>query len=888
MRSFKVRFVSAASVMIFLIAGIATANITERLEGKYLKNRIKMRIDEGWKVISSDVTGAQATAFDDASWTPTNVPHDMSITLIKPTGTSGNDPGAKGWYRKHFTVPASWTGKKVIAQFDGVYHDSKIYLNGTQVGSQRYGYVSFLCDLTASITTGDNVLAVFVDNLTSRRSRWYSGTGIFRHVWLIATDMVYVREWGTAVTTPAPSAASSQINVQTDVVNDMATTQARTVETTIYDEGGNALQKLTTPISINAKTIDTCKQTLTLTQCKLWAPATPVRYYAYTRLLNGTTAADDYVTPFGIRELKYAATTGFTINGNGISYKLKGACVHSALVPAGSATPDEMWERTIKELLASGCTSIRTAHNPMAPEFYDYCDQLGMMVMDEWCDKWSQNAAGSFYADFATVWPKDLASHIERDRNHPSVVIWSLGNEVASAGTIPAYITDNLKTLVAYAKNIDKTRPYTHACVAGWSDAAGFANMGKIEDVVGVNYQDFLYPSIHADNPAAVICGTEQDPYALPGSNVPTWFSSRDNIYVVGHHLWTGVDYLGESGGLGATSGFLDNCIFRKSWFYYQQAQWGAAPMVHVTVGDGTGNGRAMPSLSENWNQTGPVTVTTYTNCETVDLYVNSTKVGTKKLSDFSKNMVMLWPSVPWASGVIKAVGMNGGAQVAVDSIKTVGAAAKVVLKPDHTALYADGEDAASIEVDIADADNNLIVTAANQVSFTMTGAGRNLGIASGDWNSSEPFKATTRKVFHGRALVVIQSTTTPGTINVTVNSGSLTPATLTLTTSAQPVNTIKPDAPFMNVFGDKASILTCLSNPENKNIHIGYRVGVSGMVNLSVVSPSGRTVRCLSNSFQKAGSYSMEWNAKAKSGVYFVVLKTDNGSVVRKALMVQ
>lgn len=297
MHAFKSGQVLLISLIVFLFAGSVSANITERLEGKYLKSRIKLRIDEGWKVISSDVTGAQATTFDDGAWTATNVPHDMSITLIKPTGTSGNDPGAKGWYRKHFTVPAGWAGKKVIVQFDGVYQDSKIYLNGTQVGSQRYGYVSFLCDLTPYITTGDNVLAVFVDNLTSRRSRWYSGTGIFRHVWLIATDMVYMREWGTAITTPAPTTASSQIRVQTDVVNDLATTQTRTVETTIYDEAGTAQQKVSTPISINAKTIDTCVQTLTLTSCKLWSPSTPVRYYAYTRLLNNTTPADDYVTP---------------------------------------------------------------------------------------------------------------------------------------------------------------------------------------------------------------------------------------------------------------------------------------------------------------------------------------------------------------------------------------------------------------------------------------------------------------------------------------------------------------------------------------------------------------------------------------------------------------
>ena len=411
-----------------------------------------------------------------------------------------------------------------------------------------------------------------------------------------------------------------------------------------------------------------------------------------------------------------------------------------------------------------------------------------MMVLDEWCDKWSKTNAGSFYADFDQVWQKDLTSFIERDRNHPSIVIWSLGNEVAAAPKIPDYIFDTLRILVPFARKLDGSRPYTHACVAGWNDAPGFAALAGVEDVVGVNYQDFLFGDIHAINTNAVLVGTEQDPYAVPGKNIPTWYSVRNTPYVVGHHLWTGVDYLGESKrSLGATSGFLDNCLFRKSWFYYQQSQWSDSPMVHVTIGNGTGSGRAMPRLAENWNQTtGAVSVVTYNNCESVDLYVNDTKIGTQKSSDFATTGVMQWTNVPWQAGVIKAIGMIGGKAVANDSIKTVGAPAKVMLKPDRTTLYADGNDVSCIEVDIGDADNNSIFTATNTVQFTMTGPGRSLGIASGDWNSNEPFKGTSRKAYHGKVLIVIQSTLVPGTINLTVNSAGLTPATLTLTTQPQ------------------------------------------------------------------------------------------------------
>ena len=781
MRNNKIGALSMLAVWVLFMAGNARATPIERLEGRYLKSRIKLRIDEDWKVRTGNIPGAEAAAFDDSAWATTNVPHDMSITLVS---TANNDPGVAGWYRKHFMLPPGFAGKKVVVQFDGVYHDSRIYLNGALVGGQRFGYISFCCDLTPYLhTTGDNVLAVFVDNQTSRRSHFYSGTGIYRHVWLIATDRVHIKNWGTAVTTPKVAAAQSEIRVRTEVVNELAAPQTRMVETTICDEGGNALQAVSTPIAIGPGSSATCSQTLTLSGCKLWSPSTPVRYYAYSRILDGTTPTDDYITPFGIRELAYSAAAGFAING--VPIKLKGVCIHHTLVPAGAAVPDAMWERTIKELLASGCTSIRTSHNPQSPEFYDYCDRLGMMVLDEWCDKWSQTNAGSFYADFDQVWQKDLTSFIERDRNHPSIVMWSLGNEVIADARVPDYIPDTLKILVPFARKLDGSRPYTHACVSGWNDAPGLAALAQVEDIVGVNYQDFLYGAMHEKNPDAVIVGTEQDPYSVPGSNVPTWYAVRNTSYVVGHHLWTGVDYLGESKEtLGAETGFLDNCIFRKSWFYYQQSQWSESPMVHIAIGNGTGNGRAMPVLAENWNQTGPVDVVTFTNCASVDLYVNDTRIGTKRSGDFARTGVMQWTNVPWHAGAIKAVGMIGGKAVAADIIRTAGAPAKLQLKPDRTRLDADGNDVACIEVDVCDADGNAIVTATNLIRFTLTGPGRSVGIASSDWTSNEPFKAASRKACKGRVLIVLQSTLVPGTIGLTVTSPGLPPAALTLKTN--------------------------------------------------------------------------------------------------------
>jgi hypothetical protein len=337
--------------------------------------------------------------------------------------------------------------------------------------------------------------------------------------------------------------------------------------------------------------------------------------------------------------------------------------------------------------------------------------------------------------------------------------------------------------LVPYINQFDKTRPVIHASVI--QDPAGMVSLAKIQNnVVGMNYGEGAYATIHSLDPNVLICGTEQAPYLANGK--PTWFSVKDSPYVIGHHLWMGVDFLGEGIGKGGgPSGYIDYCGFRKAWFYYQQSQWTDAPVVHIGIGDFTQTMTwSSPEYTESWNQAGSVTVTTYTNCETVDLYVNSTKIGTKKLADFP-NMIMQWTNVPWSSGVIKAVGMKGGVQVAVDSITTAGAAAKVVLRPDRTNLYADGDDVSNIEVDILDANDVLVADASDTVQFTLTGAGRSLGIANADWTSSDPYKATSRKVYRGKALIVIQSTMDPGTIKLTVSSGTLTLADVTITTVA-------------------------------------------------------------------------------------------------------
>lgn len=866
------------TLAVLLLAGLGCANITERRENRYLQSRVKTRIDEGWKVIvGSDPSGAQNTSFSDAGWTTTNVPHDMSAALVG-TSSTVTDPGNKGWYRKHFTLPASASGKQVIVQFDGVYHDSKVYINGTQVASQEYGYVSFKADITKYLnSTGDNVLAVFVDNKTVQTSRWYSGSGIFRHVWLITTDRVHVKNWGTAITTPGATTSKSTVKINTEVTNETSASASRTLVTVICDSTGKRIDSVSTPITVAASTTTKFSQSIDISNPNLWSPSTPYVYNAYTEILNGTTLADDYVTPFGIRNITYN-TSGFFING--VNTKMKGICMHHTMVPGGAVAPEQFWVRVIKELQASGTNSIRTSHAPMAPEFYDLCDKMGMLVMDEWCDKWKDWWAGSQYQDYDKVWKDDLTLFLERDRNHPSIYIWSYGNEVAtsaSGGAMPQYEYDMSGTIVPFAKTIDTSRPYTHAVANGFSgDWAGYAKLQNYEDIVGVNYNDGGYGDIIAKNSKILLIGTEQYPYGT------TWNNCKNRSQVFGEHIWTGMDYLGEVAPLGEESGFLDPCAFRKTWFYYRKAIIGSDPVVKLGVGSPTSSGAwAPPILSESWNESGSKNVVAYSNCQSVSLYLNGSLVGTKTYSAGTPSTSQ-W-TVNWASGTLKVVGSNNGSQVAVDSLITTGAASKIVLKTDRTTIYADGDDLANIEAYVVDAAGNHIWSATNTLSYTIAGNGRGYGIGTGDLSKAASIVATSRAAYEGRAYLPVQSTTTPGTITVNVTSNGLTAGSVVLTTVAQPT------AGTTGVLERKTSGAGDISFTLKSGVHsvaMDYRLENAAPVRISVLRPDGRVVADFDEGVQSSGSHSWSWNAISGEHAYFIRLRADQKSVTKMVVI--
>jgi beta-galactosidase len=862
-----------AILSVLLLVGLSFANLTERRENRYLQSRTKVRIDEGWKLLAgSNPTDAQNTSYSDASWTTTNVPNDMSNALV---GTSSStDPGQKGWYRKHFTAPTGASGKMVIIQFDGVYHDAVVYINGAKVASQEYGYVSFKADITKYLNlTGDNVLAVFVDNKTTQTSRWYSGSGIFRHVWMITTDSVHVKNWGTAITTPGAAASKSTVKINTEVTNETSASATRTLVTVICDSTGKRIDSVSTPITVAANTTTKFSQSIDITNPNLWSPEKPYVYNAYTKIMNGTTLTDDYVTPFGIRNITYS-TSGFFING--VNTKMKGICMHHTMVPVGSAVPEQIWVRVINELKASGTNSIRTSHAPMAPEFYDLCDNMGMLVMDEWCDKWKDQWAGSYYQDWDNVWKADLTLFLERDRNHPSIYIWSYGNEVAtsaSGGAMPQYEYDMSGTIVPVAKAIDSSRPYTHAVVNGFSaDWPGYVKLAQYEDIVGVNYNDGGYTTGISDGPNVVWIGTEQYPYGT------TWNNCKSKAQVFGEHIWTGMDYLGEVSPMGENSGFLDVCAFRKTWFYYRKSIIGSDPVVKLGVGSTSTSGAwVTPTLSESWNQSGSQNVVAYSNCQSVSLYLNGTLVGTKTYSAGTPS-VSQW-TVTWASGTLKVVGSNSGTQVAVDSLITVGAASKLVIESDRTTLYADGDDVANIDVYITDANGNHVWNATNTITYSVSGNGRGYGIGTGDLTKASNFSGSSHAAYEGRAYLPVQSTTTPGTITVSATASGLTAGSIVLTTIAQPTGGTR--VLNRNVSGYASPVSFTLKTGLH-SVKMDYRLEKESQIRISVFLPSGRMVGDFDEGIKGSGLHSWTCKGITKGNTYFFRLKADGRSFTR------
>lgn len=784
-----------------LVASAATASARE-----------VQSFDHGWKFHAGDASGAEATGFNDGSWQDVRVPHDWSIAgpveESAPGGKSiGFFPAGIGWYRKTFEVPASARGQKVFLEFDGIYERAQVWLNGQSVGTQDYGFTSFGIDVTRQLNFGGkNVLAVRVDNSNQPNCRWYSGSGIYRHTRMVVVPPLHIPQWGTFVTTPSVDAQSARVELAVEVKNDAGSDARCDIVTRLLDPSGKEIARASAPSNVPAGAGRTVVQEFQVSHPALWSPDSPAMYSLETAILKDGKVLDEYRTPFGIRSIVYDKDRGFVLNDR--PTKMKGVCVHHDGGSVGAAVPAGVWERRLKVLKEMGCNAIRCSHNPPAPEFLDLCDRIGFLVIDEAFDKWDVSKGWKeFNRHFGKGWEADLAAMVRRDRNHPCVVLWSVGNENGVVWTEPFFET--YRKLAEFLKKEDPTRPVTAALrpIDPPKDnktmdgmITSLLPMLQVLDVLNLNYQEHLYEAIRAALPDRPIIGSETYGYyrgdALQhkskNDNNP-WFDVERNDFVIGQFLWTGIDYLGESTGWpakGRGNSPVETTGFRKPRSYWHESVWSEKPMVHIAVFDEVlqdypqKKGWDWPPMRSDWTfpeaQTGkPLRIATYSNCEEVELFLNGKSLGTKRPRDF-KNRSATW-DVDYAPGTLKAVGKTRGKPVAQWELRTAGPPSKIVLVADKNALASDGEDVAHVEVRIEDAKGVIVPDATLPLTFSVEGEGRLIGLDNGDLWNHESYKGTQMPSRWGRCLAIVQAGQKAGSTKLRVSSPGLPESSVVL-----------------------------------------------------------------------------------------------------------
>ena len=768
-----------------------------------------------WRFNLGDVPGAKDAGFNDSQWRQLDLPHDWSIegefNEDAPSGTGGGAlPGGLGWYRKTFTMPAAAKGKLIFIEFDGVYRNSEVWINGHYLGKRPYGYSTFEYELTPHLFYGakPNVIAVKVDNSQQPNSRWYSGSGIYRNVWLTTLDPVHVEHWGTYVTTPEVSEQSASVRIKTKVSNGSDSPAAVDLTTIIQDANGREVARATEK-GVAAKGMHAeANQTLKVSAPVLWSDERPYVYKVVSQLSQGGRVVDRYETPLGIRTFRFDVDKGFFLNGKPV--KIRGTCNHHDLGSLGAAVNTRALERQLEILKGMGVNGLRTSHNPPAPELLDLADRMGFIVMDEAFDMWKiAKTKYDYHLDWDEWHKRDLEDMVLRDRNHPSVIIWSIGNEVMeqwnknpAGGTIT-------RELTAIVRNLDPTRPTTSAC-NGVSRDNKVITEGDL-DLVGTNYAHGRLPEFAKMFPGRPIIGTETNSslhmrgsYRMPSDEIlrwprkdvdilkisptyecsaydnstanwgsaheETWKLVKDHDFFSGMYIWTGWDYIGEPTpfpwpAVSSYFGLIDLAGFPKDPYYFYQSEWTNQPVLHV-----------FPHW--NWKQGEKVDVVAYyNNADEVELFLNGRSQGTKRKEGDS--MHVFW-RLPFEPGVLKAVSRKNGQVVLSREVRTATEPAKIVLVPDRQTIKADGSDLSFVTVKIVDQNGTLVPMADNLVKFEVTG-GSIAGVDNGNEISHESFKANQRKAFHGMALAIVQAKQKTGRIVLKASSGNLEPASVVI-----------------------------------------------------------------------------------------------------------
>jgi beta-galactosidase len=774
---------------------------------------------KGWKFNLGDVVNGQEVKFDDSQWRKLDLPHDWSVegkfSQDNPAGTGGGAlPGGIGWYRKPFTISPKDKGRLMFIDFDGVYRNSEVWVNGHYLGKRPYGYSSFRYELTPYLKYGreKNILAVKVDNSQQPNSRWYSGSGIYRNVWLTTTDKIHVDHWGTYITTPEVMDRAAKVVVKTKIRNASSANESIILTTHIVDAKGNRVIRKESKYSIRKKSTDEIEQNLTVKKPIRWSIENPYLYKVLTMIEYNNKVCDTYETTIGIRSFTFDVDKGFFLNDKPV--KINGVCNHHDLGCFGAAINRRALERQLEIMKSMGVNGIRTSHNPPAPELLDLCDRMGFIVMDEAFDMWKKAKTKFDYSlDWDEWHQRDIQDMVLRDRNHPSVFIWSIGNEILeqwdkkdSSGTVIA------RELVSIIKNLDRTRPITSAC--NDQDTLNPLIRSGVLDLIGYNYAQNSFPNFPKVYPGKKFIATEtvsslnsRGCYDMPSDSIRRWpirwdvpfttgnpdwtCSAYDNCsapwgstheetwkimkkyeFLSGQFIWTGLDYLGEPTpypwpARSSYFGIVDLAGFPKDVFYMYQSEWTNKPVLHI-----------FPHW--NWKQGDTIDVWAYTNCEEVELFLNENSLGTKKKK--GDELHLTW-KLPYNPGSLKAIGRSGGKVIITQEIKTAGAPASIVLEVDRSVISADGKDLSFVTIKVIDEQGTLVPFADNLIQFDVSGAGKIVAVDNGCQTDLDSFKSNQRKAFKGLCLVVIQSNEKKGKISLNASSTGLKGASTVIET---------------------------------------------------------------------------------------------------------
>ena len=745
--------------------------------------RLKENFDFDWNFSLSDNQKYADRTYNDESWERIQLPHDWSIKLSfdkKMGGSAAHLPGGIGWYRKQFKLPRSYNGKVISILFDAICHQSDVYINGHHLGFRPYGFCSIEYDLTPYLDyDGENVIAVRVNRSGVKDvARWYTGSGIYRHAWLQVTNPVHVATYGTYVTTPSVSEDKAEIRIMTTLENELKKVQTVSISHLILDNQGKIVAKSGTEKTLfEAGQSIKITQNLTLNYPRLWTLEKPELYTLETTVKANGKVTDLYKTPFGIRTIAFDSEKGFLLNGKQV--KLKGMCLHQDAGSLGTAVLDRSYERRLEIIKEYGCNAIRCSHNQPSPEFLDMCDRKGFVVIDEAFDKWK---SGYYEKYFDEWWQRDLENMILRDRNHPSIILWSIGNEVTEAWEQGNEGIKRAEMLRDFVHKLEPSRPVT---LAAQNNHRG--EFSAVADVVGYNYLEARLLTDRKNNPKQRFLVSEELPYysGAEGNirsytvNNP-WNVVAAHDFIAGGFIWSGVDYLGEASwpSHGWPNGLFDICMFEKPRAAFHRAMWNPEPMVGIAIIDQSldiDHGRDLwqwPKMVSHWSFPHRyfgliMEVRTTTNCEKVELFMNDKSMGVYNTVDYP-NHTIIW-NVPYTPGKLVAKGYNGNKIVATKQLITSYKTTDILLKQDRTEIKADGQDLSHVAVQLCDKDGNPVQVDDRKLTVSVEGDGTFRGLDTGDLRRETPFGSNELKTYFGQALIIVQSTRKAGQIKVNI-----------------------------------------------------------------------------------------------------------------------